>query len=46
MQRIIAKSTEVGVQTISSVKTCEIVLGSRSMQTINLKCGESLGSNV
>ncbi|TYK16485.1 hypothetical protein E5676_scaffold21G002890 [Cucumis melo var. makuwa] len=42
------KSTEAGVQTISSAsaKTCEFVLGSRSMQTVNPKSGESLGNNV
>ncbi|KAA0025954.1 formin-like protein 4 isoform X2 [Cucumis melo var. makuwa] len=46
MKRIIAESTEAGVLTISSAKACEIVLGSRSMQTVNPKSGESLGSNV
>ncbi|KAA0032076.1 transposase [Cucumis melo var. makuwa] len=44
--RIIAESTEAGVQTISSAKACKIVLGSHSMQIVNLKSGESLGSNV
>ncbi|KAA0036786.1 CACTA en-spm transposon protein [Cucumis melo var. makuwa] len=44
--RIIAESTEAGVQTISSAKACEIVLGSRSIQTVNPKSGESLGSNM
>ena len=46
MQRIIAESTEAGVQTISSAKVCEFVLENRSMQTVNPKSGESLGSNV
>ena len=40
MQWIIAESTEAGVQTISSANACEIVLGSHSMQTVNLKNGE------
>ncbi|KAA0054757.1 uncharacterized protein E6C27_scaffold437G00350 [Cucumis melo var. makuwa] len=40
------QSTEAGVQTISSAKACEFVLGSRSMQTVNPRSGESLRSNV
>ncbi|KAA0040145.1 transposon protein, putative, CACTA, En/Spm sub-class [Cucumis melo var. makuwa] len=46
MQRIITESTEAGVQTISTAKACEFVLGSRSMQTVNPRSGESLRSNV
>ncbi|KAA0056379.1 hypothetical protein E6C27_scaffold186G001230 [Cucumis melo var. makuwa] len=46
MQRIITESTEAGVQTISTAKACKFVLGSRSMQTVNPRSGESLRSNV